>query len=159
MKRKRLPIELQQRIRKNLEYMYSPENVYKYEEGIFSSVSSNLKDEIILHTHGTPMKQNEIFRSFFSQRINMKIPFILTERVYGPGEMIFQGESQDQIKKNMMMEKNDKNLYFITQGSVLLFVSQCHVNLATIKVCLNTSYINFMILLNIKIIYFISAET
>ena len=90
MIQKRIPKELQGRVRKYLEYIYNPEggNLIK-ESSFFSMLSSSLREEIITFVHGNIINYFNFSLFNFSNVLILRLPFFLEESQYGPNEIIF----------------------------------------------------------------------
>lgn len=111
MKKKKLPRELQYRVRSYIDYMHESDNGVEYDEdNILSLFSSRLKDEIYECLHGHVIKSCVLFSTgYFTKELIIHLPRLLNYQAYAPVDSIFEeGEAS-------------RTLYFIVSGEVEVF--------------------------------------
>ncbi|KAM3135294.1 hypothetical protein pb186bvf_012592 [Paramecium bursaria] len=112
MKQKQVDRVLQSRIKSYLEWLVNQEQIArKYEQITISNLSSNLKHEILIQVQGKFVKNLHFIINNFPQSIVKKISFLLTEKIHGPEEYIFQDDQQ--IDENI-------SVYYIQNGQVAI---------------------------------------
>ncbi|CAD8106611.1 unnamed protein product [Paramecium sonneborni] len=124
LKSNEIPKDLQARVRKYLEYKYETESSQVNEKDALSVLSSTLKDEVLQNVNTTLIKQSVLFNSGkFEKEILSQLPYLLEEQIYGPEECIFL-EGIDPIEKENGINIQDRNLYFLNQGQVLICIQK-----------------------------------
>ncbi|CAD8187784.1 unnamed protein product [Paramecium octaurelia] len=124
LKSNEIPKDLQARVRKYLEYKYETESSQVNEKDALSVLSSTLKDEVLQNVNTSLIKQSALFNSGkFEREILSQLPYLLEEQIYGPEECIFL-EGIDPIEKENGNNIQDRNLYFLNQGQVLICIQK-----------------------------------
>ncbi|CAD8187027.1 unnamed protein product [Paramecium octaurelia] len=124
LKSNEIPKDLQARVRKYLEYKYETESSQVNEKDALSVLSSTLKDEVLQNVNTSLIKQSAFFNSGkFEKEILSQLPYLLEEQIYGPEECIFL-EGIDPIEKENGNNIQDRNLYFLNQGQVLICIQK-----------------------------------
>ncbi|CAD8198985.1 unnamed protein product [Paramecium pentaurelia] len=124
LKSNEIPKDLQARVRKYLEYKYETESSQVNEKDALSVLSSTLKDEVLQNVNTSLIKQSALFNSGkFEKEILSQLPYLLEEQIYGPEECIFM-EGIDPIEKENGNNIQDRNLYFLNQGQVLICIQR-----------------------------------
>ncbi|CAD8096473.1 unnamed protein product [Paramecium primaurelia] len=124
LKSNEIPKDLQARVRKYLEYKYETESSQVNEKDALSVLSSTLKDEVLQNVNTSLIKQSVLFNSGkFEKEILSQLPYLLEEQIYGPEECIFL-EGIDPIEKENGNNIQDRNLYFLNQGQVLICIQK-----------------------------------
>eukprot|EP00330_Aristerostoma_sp_ATCC50986_P004416 CAMPEP_0114580904 /NCGR_PEP_ID=MMETSP0125-20121206/5074_1 /TAXON_ID=485358 ORGANISM="Aristerostoma sp., Strain ATCC 50986" /NCGR_SAMPLE_ID=MMETSP0125 /ASSEMBLY_ACC=CAM_ASM_000245 /LENGTH=253 /DNA_ID=CAMNT_0001772701 /DNA_START=1443 /DNA_END=2204 /DNA_ORIENTATION=+ len=119
MNEKGLNKDIQNRIRKYLEFYLDKENTTKAEgNDILDFLSDNLKDEIIKEVNAKILADCYMFSSNFRKRFLYQVSRALSEKSYGPDEMIFRYQ-----------DNSDHSIYFITSGRVDIHYERCDVSL------------------------------
>lgn len=115
MKKAQLPVDLQFRVRRYLDYMYQSQNKSDIaEENIMQMLSLKLKDEIYTFLHGDIIKSCKFFtkredEGGLSREILSQVHRILKFEAFAPTDTIFkQGETS-------------RLLYFVLSGKVDLY--------------------------------------
>lgn len=91
MKSRGLNKALQLRVQKYLEYMHE-ENKFGYKNGDFllSSLSSKLRQEVVMDIYGKTLKEHAIFNSNFSQNFLKRIALKMREMTFAPDDIIIE---------------------------------------------------------------------
>lgn len=85
-----LPKEMIGRIKKYLEYVLEPDRTIRLTQAIFlKNLSEPLQKEVLQFINGKVLFKTDIFNIHFTKAFVLKLPFLLTERVYGPNEFIY----------------------------------------------------------------------
>ena len=109
MKNKKIPLDLQFRTRRYLEYIWDKLKIKNIsEKDILQLLSESLKDEVFVYTRGTIISNCKVFvkfSSFFIQQLGK----ILESHTFAPADIIF--------------EEGEKTfcMYFIRNGEIELF--------------------------------------
>ena len=121
-----LPKEMIGRVKKYLEYVLEPDRTIRLTQNIFlQNLSDPLQKEVLQFINGKVLFKTDLFHLYFSKGFLMKLPFFLTENIYGPNEMIYNVNLFLHYLNNnyFLKEKdifNEKAIYFISNGSVNL---------------------------------------
>ena len=90
MKKKHMPKHIQSRLRKYLEYAWNADLMSLNKQQLFSSLSINLKEEIITLVNGPILKKIKFIYLNFSTNLITKLIFHLEEQIFGPEENLFE---------------------------------------------------------------------
>lgn len=91
MRRKKINIGLQTRIREYLKFIWQQKNFLNVEEEekIINSLSSSLKEELLIESFGYFLKNNEFFTKNFSDDALRKTVFAIKEVSFTPEDLIY----------------------------------------------------------------------
>lgn len=112
MKRKKINQNLQMKIRDYLKYISKEENSRNIDEeqNIINRLSHNLKDQLLLESYGSVIKNYSIFWSNFSFNTLKKLVGTIKDYHYLPDDVIFkEGEYEN------------PTIYFIIKGEIELY--------------------------------------
>ena len=85
-----LPKEMSGRVKKYLEYVFEPERTIRLTQNTFlQSLSEPLQKEVLQFINGKVLFKTDLFNLHFTKSLIMKLPFLLTENIYGPNELIY----------------------------------------------------------------------
>ncbi|CAG9325145.1 unnamed protein product [Blepharisma stoltei] len=122
MRRKRIPKELQFKVRNYLEYVYeNQKNINIREDEILNLLSEPLKDEITAYIHYPAIKSCPIFMKYLSLEALSIVLKNLREETYAPDDEIFSEG-----------EKN-RTIYIIIEGSIFIYYKQFKTHLADLR--------------------------
>lgn len=119
MKRKKINQNLQMKIRDYLKYISKEENSRNIDEeqNIINRLSHNLKDQLLLESYGSVIKNYSIFWSNFSFNTLKKLVGIIKDYHYLPDDVIFkEGEYEN------------PTIYFIIKGEIELYFESKKLN-------------------------------
>ena len=113
MKRKNINKDLQMRIREYLRFIWKEEKTQNLEKEhiIIDSLSSSLKEELLLQAYGAILKKHPMFYTNFTEKSLRKIVHIINDVRLFPDEELF--------KKN----EEENSLYFVMKGKMELFLT------------------------------------
>ena len=91
MRRKKINIELQTKIREYLKFIWKQKSFLNVEEEekIINSLSSSLKEELLIESFGYFLKNNEFFTNNFSDDALRKTVFAIKEISFTPEDVIY----------------------------------------------------------------------
>jgi len=91
MKSRGLNKALQLRVQKYLEYMHE-ENKFGYKNGdlLLSSLSSKLKQEVLMDIYGKILKEYMVFNSNFTPNFMKRIALKMREMTFAPDDLIIE---------------------------------------------------------------------
>ncbi|KAL4512189.1 hypothetical protein ABPG72_005191 [Tetrahymena utriculariae] len=109
--------ELQLRVLKYIEYIHDLENDSP-DKGfaVINQISKNLKSQIYNDYYGKILMQDKSFSLNFSKESIQKLSLRIQEKLYGPGEIIFEQEEQD-YRLYYLMEGECEFYYYNKGGS------------------------------------------
>lgn len=112
MKRKKINKDLQMRVREYLRFIWQEENTQniEQEQKILNSLSTSLKEELLVEAYGTVLKNHPMFFANFSEASLRKVVSIIKDIKLIPDETVF-----------LQNEQSDFNIYFIMKGKIELF--------------------------------------
>lgn len=85
-----MPKEMMGRVKKYLEYVLEPDRTIRLtQNNLIRNLSEPLQKEVIQFINGKVLFKNDIFNLRFSKNFMMSLPFILSENIYGPNELIY----------------------------------------------------------------------
>ena len=85
-----MPKEMIGRVKKYLEYVLEPERTIRLTQSNFlKSLSEPLQKEVLIFINGKVLFKMDLFNLYFSKKFILKLPFFLTESIYGPNEIIY----------------------------------------------------------------------
>lgn len=124
MKSKNVTNEVQMKIRKYLEHLWLEEKKLNLEKSmkVFNKLSESLKTQLLQETNRPIVEKLEIFSTNFSGNTLEKIINIMKQEKYPPEEIIFRPG-----------EFRNKDLFFIKEGSVEIFIENEKSETHTIK--------------------------
>ncbi|EAR86588.2 cyclic nucleotide-binding domain protein (macronuclear) [Tetrahymena thermophila SB210] len=107
--------ELQLRVLKYIEYIHDLENDSP-DKGfaVINQISKNLKSQIYNEYYGKILMQDKSFSLNFSKESIQKLSLRIQEKLYGPGEIIFEQEEQDYRLYYLM--KGECEFYYYNKG-------------------------------------------
>ncbi|CAG9317351.1 unnamed protein product [Blepharisma stoltei] len=125
MKKLRLPKELQDKVKRYIDYVGLEQESCFGEEDVLKLLSDNLRDEISSRTHGKILLRCRVFPKFFPLSSITSMTKLLRLETFAPGDGILaEGE-------------RSRKLYFISTGSVNIF----HQNTGCAYIILNKNEI------------------
>lgn len=110
MKKKRLPKELQFRVRRYLDYVWEMKKKQRLDEKqVLSLLSEPLRDEIYARINANVIKTCPVFRAAYESYFIAQLTRTIENETYAPGDVIFaEGEISSKI-------------YFVTNGRIKIF--------------------------------------
>lgn len=100
-----LPKEMISRIKKYLEYVLEPERTIRLDQTrLLQNLSDPLQKEVIQFINGKVLFKTDIFNLHFTKKLMIKLPFLLTENIYGPNETIYNVKIK--LSKILNLNKN-----------------------------------------------------
>ena len=85
-----LPKEMVGRVKKYLEYVLEPERTIRLTQTNFlKNLSEPLQKEVLQFINGKVLFKSDLFNLHFTKSFIMKLPFFLSENIYGPNEIIY----------------------------------------------------------------------
>lgn len=110
MSKKKLPYELQFKIRRYLDYVFEHHNQKDLDEHqILELISEPLRDEIYLCTYGKILISYKIFPLLFSSTIIAQLTKLFNPETFAPGDIVIEED------------KKDRQINFIISGNVNIF--------------------------------------
>ncbi len=94
LERREVDKAIQIKVRKYLEYIWNINNIDKDQENkLFSLLSKNLRDDLIVHVNSKVLNKCSIIQSNFSDRFRSELTFLMHERTLVPEEVVFRVSS------------------------------------------------------------------
>jgi len=133
MHEKGLNKDIQSKIRKYLEFYLDKENAIRAEgDSIIQLLSQSLKDEIIKEVNAKILNDIYMFSFNFRKKFLYLIAKDFTEKSFGPDEVIFQHNDQ-----------NDCSVYFIISGKVEIYYDKSDLSLQKIDKGKSFGFLSF----------------
>jgi hyperpolarization activated cyclic nucleotide-gated potassium channel 2 len=121
MKKAKIPTELQNRVRRYLEYIWDTERNLKLQD-LVKNLSNDLRHTLLLEVNGNMISYCDILFGLFSNQLLLELTQILSEETIFPQEFVF---------KEIEEEYQEKSIYFIQSGEVEILYEKTDMILAT----------------------------
>ena len=126
MKKRDIPKELQARIRRHLEYIFENDIHSTFSQKSFIDLlSKDLKEDVIVNINRKVLLNTKFAVLNFSRKVLYEIPFIMKEKIFVPEDMIIMEDTP---------VDDDSEIFFLSSGSVKIFLSRTQTELATLGV-------------------------
>ncbi|CAD8072680.1 unnamed protein product [Paramecium sonneborni] len=127
-----IPKDLQARVRKYLEYKYEKESTQVNEKEALDVLSYSLRVEVLAAVNTDLINNSKVFKqNRFERELLLQLPFELEEQIFGPEECIFL-EGDDPIEQENGQNIEERCLYFLNQGQVMLCIQKTFTWLKTL---------------------------
>ena len=128
MDRRGIKAEIRLQVIKNLDYLQRQENE-KPDKAlqILNTVSEKIKNQVYINFYGRILNQTMIFKQNFSDKFLESLALIMKEKIYGPGEIIYNQFDKDQ------------KIFFIVEGEVQLLHENGNLTQSEVIQCLRVS--------------------
>ena len=80
---------MQLKVIKYLEYIYNKQNQNQIDEGLLSTISTSLKNDITVEINGRIIENCEFLVNNFSEKFLYTVALNLKEKIYSPDEIIY----------------------------------------------------------------------
>ncbi|CAD8174104.1 unnamed protein product [Paramecium pentaurelia] len=127
-----IPKDLQARVRKYLEYKYEKESTQVNEKEALDVLSYSLRVEVLAAVNTDLINNSKVFKqNKFEKELLLQLPFELEEQIFGPEECIFL-EGDDPIEQENGQNIEDRCLYFLNKGQVMVCIQKTFTCLKTL---------------------------